>query len=564
MGPRTASLLVGLAWTGACGWAAPATTFTGSKACAGCHAEIYRLYRQSPMGRSVTHASNLTALPAPATIRNQRLDRRFDVVRKDGALFQSESQEQENATVFRAEHQLQYAVGSGENGITFLVHRGNFLFQAPLSFYSRLGKWDLSPGYEFADYGFNRPAAAACLACHSGRPRPVSGANGEYLAPPFAEEAIGCENCHGPGALHVAERAHGAAHAPEASIVNPARLPRRLAEDICMGCHQGGDARVLQPGKTLADFRPGTWLSSTLAIFNLRGSDLGENADVLNHHEAMKASRCFRESAGKLSCLTCHNPHRRPAASETVEYYRGRCFTCHSNASCRLPLPVRNSHTPANDCVGCHMPKRDVATISHSALTNHRIAARFDSPAPPERKGVAELEQINVPEGPPPALPRITVLRAYGEAMEKEPRLQAKYLDLLDVLAREQPDDAFVQAALGRKLLREQPSPEAAARALDHLRQAARLNPGAAVVQQDLAEALARTGALPEAVEMLRRVLQIEPYNPVAHKTLALHLINLKRYADAHREMEQYVELFPEDSFMRGLLKQVDEHKKPD
>ena len=183
------------------------------------------------------------------------------------------------------------------------------MFQAPLSLYSRTGDWDLSPGYEHADYGFNRPIHAACLICHSGQPRPVADRNGAYHDPPFRELAIGCENCHGPGALHVKERAQGGARNPDTSIVNPARLGARLAENICMNCHQTGDARVLQPGKDYSDFRPGTWLSDTLAIFKVRTA--AADTDLLEHHSAMKDSRCFIASRGRLSGrLRCRRRRR--------------------------------------------------------------------------------------------------------------------------------------------------------------------------------------------------------------------------------------------------------------
>ena len=100
--------------------------------------------------------------------------------------------------VFRTTHKVEYTIGSGVNGYTFLVRRGNYLFQAPLSYYARKETWDLSPGYEFADYGFNRPIAAACIGCHSGQPQPVRDREGLFGDPPFREMAIGCENCHGP------------------------------------------------------------------------------------------------------------------------------------------------------------------------------------------------------------------------------------------------------------------------------------------------------------------------------------------------------------------------------
>src|SRR5690349_16036 len=123
--------------------------------------------------------------------------------------------------------------------MTYAVRRGDFLFQAPLSFYSKPLQWDLSPGYETTGEGFGRPMHEACIVCHSGRARSVPGRDGLYENPPFAEPAVGCENCHGPGALHVKERQGAASGRREAdrSIVNPARLNARLADDICMKCH---------------------------------------------------------------------------------------------------------------------------------------------------------------------------------------------------------------------------------------------------------------------------------------------------------------------------------------
>src|SRR5260370_5412791 len=202
-----------------------------------------------------------------------------------------------------------------------------------------------------------------CVVCHSGRPRLARDRNGVYLDPPFQELAIGCENCHGPGGAHVAS---GGARR---SIVNPARLSPRLAEQICMNCHQGGDARVLQRGKDYSDFRPGRWLSDTLAILKIapRRSD----EDLLEHHSAMQASKCFNGSGGKLSCFTCHDPHTQPQPAEAAAWYRAKCLTCHSEASCKAPHQARAER--GNDCTACHMPKPNLTVISHSPLTNHRI-----------------------------------------------------------------------------------------------------------------------------------------------------------------------------------------------
>src|SRR5262249_45446282 len=157
---------------------------------------------------------------------------------RDGpALFQSEFEvDARGRELFRASHQLQYVIGAGVNGQTYIVNRGGYLFQAPLSYYAKAEEWNLSPGYELNDPGFSRLMLPGCVICHSGRPQARSNGNGSYGDPPFAELAIGCENCHGPGQLHVAERSRGIPRQgpTDSSIVNPGKLPVRLAEEICI------------------------------------------------------------------------------------------------------------------------------------------------------------------------------------------------------------------------------------------------------------------------------------------------------------------------------------------
>ena len=483
--------------------------------------------------------------PHDATVPIGSAGRTIRVYRDPSGWHQSETE----PNVFVEEHSLEYAVGAGTNGLTFLIRRGGYLFQAPLSFYSKTGKWNLSPGYESVDLGFTRPAPEACIVCHSGRSRAVPHRDGEYQDPPFDELAIGCENCHGPGAEHVkALRRHTGA------IVNPAKLSARLAEDICMNCHQRGDARILQPGKSYADFRPGQPLFLTLAIFKVPGEKSGqEGTDLLEHDAAMKASRCFRASGGKLSCLTCHDPHVQPAGSEAVSYYRAKCFTCHTDASCRLPVGVRAAKDPPDDCAGCHMPKRDVTTISHSALTNHRIPASsktapLDAPVADSATGLILVDR---PLDQPAQVPDLTLLRVYAELAPRSPAYKDRYLELLMHLSQTQPNEPFIQAALGHKSLAEGRNEEA----LAQLSRAIVLDDS--TVYSDLAKASSNLGKGDDALAYLKRAVNSDPFNPVLQKNLILQYINLKRYADARQAMETYVKSFPGDVFMRGMLARV-------
>jgi len=121
------------------------------------------------MGRSVSKpTANLLA--EPVRRRNDTVNRDFRVFRDGSSLFQSESEQQGSKTVFEAVHRLEYAIGSGENGISFVVRRGDHLFQAPLSYYAATKTWDFSPGFLQSGEGFNRPIYEACIVCHAGQP----------------------------------------------------------------------------------------------------------------------------------------------------------------------------------------------------------------------------------------------------------------------------------------------------------------------------------------------------------------------------------------------------------
>ena len=473
------------------------------------------------MGRSLTPASAHVAL-GPGRATSDTLKRDFTVTINEGRLMQTES-----GAEFESAHPLAYAIGSGMNGFSFLVQRGDHLFQAPLSYYSRTRQWALSPGYEFADYGFNRPIATGCIACHSGQPQPVPQRNGQFRTPAFRELAIGCENCHGPAQAHVQRKA---------PIVNPAKLTPALADDICMNCHQGGDTRIPLPGKTELDFRPGRPLSETIAIFKIPRQRDTAGGDLLEHHESMRLSACFRSSGGRMSCRTCHNPH-----AATTDY-RAKCLACHTK-------PFAATHpNRQSGCVSCHMPKRDLQVIAHSALTNHRIVRTPAQPLPEAAFPGTDLIHFN-----PAPLPVITRMRAYGQLMEQQPAYRERFEALLAESAQIYPKDPLVLAALGRRALRAQQNEEAIAQ----LNQAIAAGSEAASTFEDLGEALARSGHLDGAVAALQRGIALAPFAPALRKSLALRYVKLQRFADAQKALEDYVALFPEDDFVRRLLKQV-------
>lgn len=548
---KTAGMLLVALASGAQLVAGPDDGYVGSKSCARCHSALYERYLKTSMGRSIVPAgatARLAPAGAPVRVSNDGVD--YEIENRGGDLYQTESQRDASGReLFRVTHKLEFAVGSGANGIGYAIRRGGYLFEAPLSYYARGKTWDLSPGYEGERLGFNRLMAQGCVVCHSGRARPVAGSDGLYLDPPFEEMAIGCENCHGPGSRHVARPAKG-------SIVNPARLPARRASEICMNCHEAGDTRVYRDGKTSADIRPGEPLADVVAILKIPPSPADASKDLLEHNFSMALSKCYRSSGARMGCLTCHDPHAAPAAGGAAAFYEKKCLTCHAHKGCSLPAAERLRN--GGGCIGCHMPKNDIGFIAHSALTNHRIVRRPGAPLPAEAyKGdsaeAPDLIYLDNAKNRP--LSPLMLLQAYGELAQRAPQFSESYLRVLNGPAGDEKSPVAL-AALGAKALRDG-GPAATRQAIDYLSKAIAAGFRSASAFESLATAQSADGRPSDAVETLSRGVELFPWEPRLQKALALQYINTKDYPLAKRTLQRYLESFPEDRLVRDLLAKV-------
>jgi hypothetical protein len=533
--------------------------YVGSRACASCHQDIYSQYVRTDMGRSMSEITPalLGQLHIPANFYDQKLDRHYEVYSRDGKLYQSEFALDPNGKeTFRDTHQIQWLVGSGANSIGAIVRRDDYLFEAPLTLYTKPMTWASSPGYEFADYGFSRPILEGCIFCHSGRANPVPGTNGRYSTVAFSELAIGCENCHGPGAKHIDSVKSGRNVGEEnPAIVNPARLSPELANNICMQCHEFGDDRVLQSGKSYPDIRPGVPLDNFLTILMVPPDRQSPpQSDHLQHYYSMTLSKCYRASGGRLRCITCHDPHVQPTSEQAPAFYNKRCLTCHTEQSCRLSQAARQQEK--DNCIGCHMPKRDVKFLAHTSLTSHRIVARPDEPFPDvmfqqtttELPDLIHLDSAPGKEAVSPSL--LTLLQAYSELAAYNAQYVAPYFKVLDQLQRTDPNNVTVLAALGSKDLKDGKLPEA----VDHLQRSLVLDPRQAAVRGLLSGALEKLGRSDEALAEQQRAVAQDPYNPTLQRSLVLLLIHRKQYGDAQAAMKHYLEIFPQDAVMRQML----------
>jgi hypothetical protein len=568
----------------------PSVGYVGSKGCgaSGCHAEIYRDYQPTPHGQSMTPAniaSDLVRAPKPVTVFNAANNHYYTVYQQDGELYQSAYELDKNGRkIYDIAHKIDYVTGGESVGYTYLFQVGAWMFQAPLSYYAHSKTWELSPGYVKDDVGFTRLATTGCVMCHNGQPEPVSGRNGSYEEPPFrfGELGIGCEACHGPGALHVKEMQvkRGSILRPgevDTSIVNPARLPPGLADDLCQECHQQGDTQVLYPGKTVMDYRPGEPLTETMAKLKLpikpeqraEANELEARPPVQGSLEqsiewknsALEMSACYQATHGQLTCGTCHSIHHEPKPEEEKTAYRAACLTCHTVKSCTLKPDDAKRVAVQDYCVQCHMEKRAVAGVAHSNDTKHRIVRYPGQPLPEVafEQPAADLPGllwVNRPESQADAhLPDVVQLEAYFTAARKDPSMWPLWFRKLKELSKSQPDDPAVLNSLGAVALAEKKDNVAAE---GYFARALKRGSEEPTTFMNLATALENLGRGQEAERTLEQGVAAYPYNGILAARLAQQYATDGQAAKARKLVERYRAVFPEDATVRETEKHLD------
>jgi predicted CXXCH cytochrome family protein len=314
-----------------------------------------------------------------------------------------------------AEHPVTWRIGSGHHSRSYLIDMDGYLFESPLTWYSSSEAWGMSPGFDHPNHeGFSRAAHDGCVECHSGQIESTGNSTHQLN---MIEPSIGCENCHGPGSIHVKERTAELAFDAEYddTIVNPRKISRARNEDICARCHLRGAGWAFVRGRDLSEFRPGLPLSDYRVDFVRKQSS--EQMEVVGHFEQMHASRCYTQSES-LTCTTCHNPHESPAASAKVEYYRRACIQCHDtdSSACAVPESKRRMQSPEDDCASCHMPKSETE-IPHFTFTHHRISIEHAPPQPQRKQDIQSVELI--PFGDVSRLAPLDLQRCLGVALAR-------------------------------------------------------------------------------------------------------------------------------------------------
>lgn len=382
-------------------------------ACAPCHQAIYEHYRKTPMANASGAAVD-GFLPGSFTHTVSGIS--YKIIEKDGRVYLTFDREAASPADAAAEdrslngqRELQYFLGSGKRGRTYLFEQEGYWFEIPVNWYAKKQIWDMAPNYGNAkEMPLTLPVDPGCLRCHASEAQPsLPEARNRYAGAPFLEGGITCTACHGDASAHLASGGKTAMKKLE-------QLAPVRRDSICLSCHLEGQEAVVHQGKRLVDFRPGESIFDYASFF-VRQAGIGERAT--SQWEALLQSGCKRGAGDKLTCTSCHDPHSSTdgmSAGERVEYYRAKCLECHQSSPSGQPGFGTVHHPENRDCASCHMPRARADDIAHEQVTDHRI------PRVPVEKDAAQAAEkgtgILVAIGTSPGVPGVSTARDLGLA----------------------------------------------------------------------------------------------------------------------------------------------------
>ncbi|MFO1000466.1 MAG: multiheme c-type cytochrome [Planctomycetaceae bacterium] len=545
--------------------------FVGSDKCIECHRQIHDEYQSHPMSRSIRLMSELSeevldSLPQVITSGT----RVFSANRNDADQLVQTEEVKANGTVSPHRHETaSFAVGSGTHGHTFVLFDKGCLFQMPLTWYSADQKWDLSPGYEAnSNPGFNRRITNGCMSCHAGHINTESQHRNRFVEPLLTEKNIGCERCHGPGKTHVDFHTNAAASVSASDpMLQLSKLSPAERDSICYQCHLLGRGRILLNGHTEDDFRPGDRISDHWVSLVSEHAESGLR--VAGHPEQMTGSICYQKSDGRMSCTTCHDPHRKPAETERIEFYQEKCATCHKIDinSCKLSMSERASVN--NSCIECHMPGATTSNVPHTARTNHSILRRpqksINSAANHVPSGIKPFEPARFPVSsndlaraigisysqqalitksatdataaiddlaPLMAANDMPVLQNVAECMALLGHPDRAEKLILECLEIEPDNEALLEAAI--RLATHLPTPEK----LALIERYVQLNPRNPAVWQLEARLLGTVGKFEDAILATTKAIACAPHQRESYRLQAEMLNALGRHSEARASLE--------------------------
>ena len=321
--------------------------YAGSKKCAVCHAMQATSYHSSSMSRALEPIDGCAILKSNPRLNWTDGPYRY-LIEKSGAGYRYQVTDGNHT----AETVLLYAFGQGKAGQTYVYEKDSQFYESRVSYYEELKGLALTMGAQVAqpeniDQALGRLMSKTetieCFGCHTTAAR-----RGNELHLEKFENGVQCEDCHGPGAAHIASISTG----KPGGIRSLKDLSAEDTNELCGSCHR-------------------TW--ETVMLLKIRGT-----ANVRFQPYRLTNSKCYLPGDSRIACTACHNPHAAPATD--AKAYDAKCTACHNAANTTI---ARKTCTVATEkCVTCHMPRFEVPG-SHHAFFDHWIrVVRSGDPYP--------------------------------------------------------------------------------------------------------------------------------------------------------------------------------------
>jgi tetratricopeptide (TPR) repeat protein len=539
--------------------------YIDSRACAACHSGIYESYRRTSMGQSLfapTPANTVEDYKDKRTFYHAPSDTHYSMIVRDGVYYQRRWQTGfDGGDTNIEEMKIDYVIGAGDHARSYL-HRTDLgtLIELPLGWYSeRGGYWAMSPGFDSHHPQTRRLVSYECMFCHNGYPQNPTANQARSPEPVFFGElpqGIDCQRCHGPGSLHVrtAQTAGAKPADIRASIVNPARLNPKLQMEACMQCHleptSGRIPSLIRRfNRAPYSYVPGQPLEDFILYFDYpAGKGHDDKFEIASAAYRLRKSRCFVESKGALTCLTCHDPHQSlPTGEAGATYFSSKCLGCHQPAL--GALVAVGKHTNDSNCLSCHMPKRRTEDVVHAVITDHFIQRQI-----PTRDLLAELPERHLTDAEdyhgevapyyPSPLPQTGENPLYQAVAQValQNNLQQGLDNLSREISRQPPREMEFYTALGDAYRNSGDAKQAAAA----FQQAVLRSPDSVTALQSLAGAYKASGEAERSEETLKRALHIAPSDANVWFQYGMLEAGLGRTGSAIEKVQKAVALNPD------------------
>jgi hypothetical protein len=326
--------------------------YVGSEKCKSCHQKQYYTWRTTQHSRM--------AQDLRANKRALIVDWDEKTIRDDLAKLGKKLKVPAKKIYVPKLDEIEYTIGSKWKQ-RYIVRKKGVLYISPVQYNVQTHRF---VNYHEADWN-KRPWLKKCGGCHT--------TGVDLNKQTFSEPAVGCEACHGKGSWHFAQPSAEFIK-KEPAIINPAKLTKGVAAQICGSCHNRGKSTKVKGAGWPVGYKPGMaveafYTSTSYAVGDKK--HMYPNEFSKGHHQQFidwQKSIHFKEG---VSCNSCHYTHAHDldkslpwqmtqqwisTDAQTKEGSGDRqCLSCHT-AVAKSRNAVHRVHS-FTKCVGCHMPR---------------------------------------------------------------------------------------------------------------------------------------------------------------------------------------------------------------